>query len=107
MNPKYSVGEVVILQSQALPDYNGEYTVYKIITAGEVSVCRITGRRYSYTIKLGDYGYLLDSPKINKFCPEGVEAVWAEISLRKKHEPSQMSFQSLIQSINSPVKQES
>jgi hypothetical protein len=106
MNPKYSVGEVVILQSQALPDYNGEYTVYKILEKGEVAVCRITGRRHSHTAKFGNYGYLLDSPKVNKFSPEGVEAIWAEISLRKKHEPSQVSFQSLIQSINSPVKQE-
>ena len=107
MNPKYSEGEIVILNSKVLPEYNGEYTTSKILTKGEVTVCRITGRRHSHTGKLGNYGYLLDSPKVNKFCPEGVEAVWAEISLRKKHEPSHMSFQSLIQSINSPVKQES
>lgn len=36
-----------------------------------------------------------------------IEGMWAESALRKRHEPSQMSFQSLIQSMNIPVKQES
>lgn len=105
MNAKYSVGESVILKSTSRPECNGEYTVSKVLQKDEVTVCRITGRWHSHTGKLSNYGYLLDSPKLNNF--SGVEAVWAECALRKKHEPSQMSFQSLIESINSPVKEES
>ena len=105
MSSKYSEGENVILQSTSHPEYNGEYTVSKVLQKGGVTICRITGLRHSHTGKFSNYGYLLDSPKLNK--SSGVEAVWAETALRKKHEPSQMSFQSLIQSINSPVKQES
>lgn len=105
MNPKYSEAESVILKSTSHPEFNGEYTVSKVLQKDEVTVCRITGLRHSHTGKLSNYGYLLDCPKLNK--TSGVEAIWAESALRKKHEPSQMSFQSLIQSINSPVKQES
>jgi len=103
MNPKYSVGERVILQSVSHPEYNGEYTVSKIIGDGQVYNCRLSGRGLVSV----DFGYFLDTPlkdKLEDFC---VEVKWGESALRKRHEPSQMSFQSLIQSIKSPVKQES
>lgn len=105
MNPKYSVGERVILQSKSHPEYNGEYTIIKILKDLEVSTCRITQTAHACEGGPGDIAYLLDEPHLSK--SSGREIFWAEVALRKKHEPSQMSFQSLIQSINSPVKQES
>lgn len=105
MSPKYSVGELVILQSREYPEYNGEYYVNKILDKGEHSKCRITANVHYCIPTHGPNSYLLSEPHLNK--DTGLEVFWAECALRKKHEPSQMSFQSLIQSINSPVKQES
>lgn len=104
MNPKYSVGESVILQSKSMPEYNGEYTVYKILEQHQKFTCRLTGEILS-TYDEG-LGYLLCTPLKDKVEGFG-ETQWMESALRKRHEPSQMSFQSLIQAINSPVKQES
>lgn len=105
MNPKYSVGELVILQSRDYPEYNGEYYVDKILEKLEYSTCRLTGDVHYCAGTYGPISYLLSQPHLNKDI--GREVFWAELALRKRHEPSQMSFQSLIQSINSPVKQES
>ena len=108
MNPKYSVGESVILQSISHPEYNGEYTVEKVIKNGDTFVCRSTGALITRMNNPG-FGYILNEVVITGKNVFGfvVEAAWRESALRKCHEPSQMSFQSLIQSINSPVKQES
>lgn len=103
MNPKYSVGENIVLQSRSHPEYNGEYTVFKIVRDGQIYTSRLGGQSMISV----DFGYLLDTPLKDKQADFYVEVKWAESALRKKHEPSQMSFQSLIQSINSPVKQES
>lgn len=108
MNPKYSVGESVILQSISRPEYNGEYTVEKVLKNGDSYVCRETGLLITRTNKPG-FGYILNELVVTNINSLGmiVETGWKESALRKRHEPSQMSFQSLIQSINSPVKQES
>lgn len=106
MNPKYSVGELVLLQSRQYPEYGGEYYVDKILFKEERNTCRITGaRHFCNSDKYGPISYLLSEPHTSKDTER--EIFWAEVALRKKYEPSQMSFQSLIQSINSPVKQES
>ena len=44
MNPKYSVGELVILQSKENPDCNGECTVLQVLQKGSVYKCRNTSR---------------------------------------------------------------
>ena len=102
MSPKYSEGESVILQSTSHPEYNGEYVVSKIIADGQVYNCRLSGRGLVSV----DLGYLLDTPLKGKLEDFYAEVKWDESALRKKHEPSQMSFQSLIKNINNPVKQE-
>ena len=108
MNPKYSEGESVILQSINHPEYNGEYTVEKVLKNGDTYVCRSRGTLITRMDK-PSFGYILNEVVVTGTNAVGfvVEAAWQESALRKKHEPSQMSFQSLIQSINSPVKQES
>lgn len=105
MNPKYSVGELIILQSREYPEYNGEYYVDKILEKREPSRCRLTGDLHACVGTYGPISYLLSQPHLNK--DTGREVFWSEVALRKRHEPSKMSFQCLIQSINSPVKQES
>lgn len=102
MNPKYSVGEVIILQSRSLPEYNGEYVVQNIYKPGEKKMCQAGSNiaitdPYRFTYDLG-FSFEWRGAVISTF---------QEVALRKKHEPSQMSFQSLIQGINNPVKQES
>lgn len=97
MNPKYSEGEIVILNSPSYPQYNGEYPVVGISKSGQTyrgKVVEAGSKNWYY-----DLGF--NTPKYKEF------SLWNETCLRKKHEPSQMSFQFLIQSINSPVKQES
>lgn len=106
MNPKYSEGESVILQSISSPESNGEYTIRQVVKEGEMYKCRHSGQDL---INATDLGYILEEIITLSESQKGgnIEAMWAESALRKKHEPSQMSFQSLIESINSPVKQES
>ena len=96
MNPKYSLGEIVILNSPSYPQYNGEYTVVGISKSGEVYKGKI--------VQAGDKNWYYDlgfnTPKYKEF------SLWNEICLLKKHESSKMSFQSLIQSIQNSLKQE-
>jgi len=90
MNPKYSEGEVVIIQSKHYPQENGEAIV--IDMSFEEKPINAATREFMSE----SWVYTLEG-----------KGDWHESALRKRHEPSQMSFQYLIQSINSPVKQES
>lgn len=95
--PSYGVNEIVILDSKQYPEFNGEYAVIGISRNGELYKGEIVeaGKNAWYY----DLGF--NTPYYKEF------TLWNERCLRKKHEPSQMSFQSLIQSIISSVKQES
>lgn len=95
MNPKYSVGEVVVINCPILPDLHGtEHSITEI--------CEVTFSDHNNTVLLCyKLGFTFE------WCGVKDYPYWREESLWKKHEPSQMSFQSLIRSINSPVKQES
>jgi len=81
--PKFSVGEEVILCSKNCPEFNGEYTVVASFYGETFSR---QGKRY-----IG-WNYDLDSTHVN---------YWWETALRKKHKPSDMSFDSLMNSIKS------
>lgn len=82
MTPKFSVGEVVILQSKEAPQCNGECTVLEVECFG------------SWT------GYVTTTPP-----PEGRDkaALWCESALRKKHQPGDMSFTELMVNLSQPV----
>lgn len=104
MNPKYSVGEVVIRQAPQTnyPEANGEYKVEEVITQKQFTSL------HPLVQADGDYYYKLSGFRVLKSPSHtGYSYHSSEKFLRKKHEPSQMSFQSIIQNINSPVKQES
>lgn len=104
MKPKYSEGESVILQSPRFPEYNGEYTVNEVLTNQSLITCRLTNQLLRVETP-EDFSYMFSSPLADNL--HGREITFVQSSLRKKHESCQMSFQSIIQSINSPVKQES
>lgn len=90
--PLFEVGEEVILQSKAYPEYNGEAVVisYKVSTGGidRDGVKHVDGG-FSYRLTI-------DSPVPNR--------MWHELAIKKKHKPSEMSFDGLMSFLKSPVK---
>lgn len=99
MNAKFSVGEVIILQSKSLPQYNGEYTVEAILQKGELFSCRLTNTLLRQVD--GGNAYVLSMPLVSP--DTGHETFWAESALRKKQEPSKFSYTQLMQSLRSPI----
>lgn len=99
-HPLFSVGEKVLLQSKSRPDCNGEYIVEAIVGPGT----QYFDRRVNHTVLLeyenDKIGYLLNKSFdswIDKF-----EIKWSESALRKKHKPSQFTFDQLISEIKCP-----
>lgn len=103
-NPKFKVGEEVILQSHARPDLNGEYIVEAVVTEGDIVCCKIThntgriGQGYGYLYRLE--GLIVANSK-NDFFREGF---WLESALRKKHQKGDMSFENLMETLKFPEK---
>lgn len=89
--PRFSVGELAILQSVNQPDYDGEYTIKEIKYAENIKEVVTKEEITGYWYNLGFY-----SNKGNNF--------WFEKSLRKKQEPSEMSFMQLMGSLNTEEK---
>jgi len=91
MTPKFSVGEVVILQSVNLPECNGEYSVTEIWPPdGE--------RKNADKVTISTtYGYSLSCDEADS------KSAWAESALRKKHQPGEHSFTDLMASLKNPV----
>jgi hypothetical protein len=99
--PKFSIGEVVILQSRMMPHHNGEYTVDRIIVKDEVFRCRLTGKMLKSAKLRSGFAYHLSNKAPD---PElQTEVSWAETALRKKHIPGELSYSSLMQSLTTPV----
>jgi hypothetical protein len=98
MNPKFSVGEVVILQSVNRPDLNGEYSVLIVVNEKMAYECPITGKKI---INGGDcVGYVLDDGALDE---TDTCCQWKESALRKKHQPGEQSFTDLMASLKNPV----
>ena len=100
MKQLYEIGEKVALQSETLPEHNGEYYIEAIIEANEDFECRLTGQ-IIYTNE--GHAYILDTPLVDLIECDGVEALWLESSLRKIHEAGDMSYEELMNSLKSPV----
>lgn len=101
--PKFKVGEDVILQSTSSPELNGEYKVYMHIIKGDIFKCRLTGLTITDASGEG-VGYLLDEPFENTDHKYKIEAVWHERTLKKKHPPADESFDQMIRRLNNGVK---
>lgn len=90
MTPKFSVGEVCLLQSVDHPELNGDVTVLKIVNNGE-EYTSPDGQLH----RLGAEGfaYVLDRDAANG------NPFWNESALRKKHDPSDYGFYELMENI--------
>lgn len=100
MQPKFKVGEVIILQSKAFPEFNGEYVVALIRENGQKYFDRVTGEFSECEFTLGHFGYVLEDCQLK---PNRKEHMWAESALRKKHQPCEMSFHSLMDWMKQPT----
>lgn len=99
--PLFEIGEEVILQSKTFPEYNAEYVVEEVIEKDQPVRCRLTGDRiYSSD----GYSYRFSIPLLHKHYTDGTECLMDESALRKKHKPSELSFQELVSSLNTPIK---
>lgn len=103
MRPKFEVGEVVLLRSKSRPHLNGDdYKVHAILAPNQGHISRLV--KNTVIICDGDgWGYILDDssgPVIDD--TDGDEMCWSESVLRKKHQPGEMSFDSLMASLSSP-----
>lgn len=102
LQPKFSVGEEVILQSPHEPKYNGEYIVEQVIPPLEKHICRLTGAITLNTTGQNRYilNFIFDLEDM-----KGREAWVLETSLRKKHKPSEFKdFTSLMNNLKLPQK---
>ena len=79
MRPKFTVGEIVLIQSVVRPDYDGESTVVSVID-----------NRH----EAGGWCYEMSTVPSPILC--------LEVSLRKKHTPGEMTFDNLMASLSSP-----
>ncbi len=97
--PKFSVGEEIILVSKNWGQFNGEYTILKIIPpktsyiGHNGALCRNGSSNIAYLIN-------------HVFTNEGGrEICWNESSLRKKHKSSEFKdFTSLMNNLKLPQK---
>jgi len=90
--PKFKEGEVVIVQSDTRPEFNGEAVVFLVVPRLQKIVCRHTGN----LICRESDGYAYQLEGIVPVRANGLEAVFKESSLRKKHEPAGVSFQEMM-----------
>jgi len=86
MNPKFSVDEVVILQSVECPEFNGDHSVTEIRVG--------TFKEQSSELSVEGIGYRLGGTG---------DEWWCESALRKKHQPGEQSFTDLMASLKNPV----
>lgn len=101
--PKFSVGEVVILQSKSRPKMNGEYTVCCILRKGDSGIDIHTG--VSFQNSHDDLGYILDDRSMVEDVGGGclLSISWHESALRKKHQPGTESFSEIMQRLGGHV----
>lgn len=98
MSPRFSAGEVVILQSVNYPQYSGEYEILKVLFYNDEFPDRLD--ETTTIICEGDIAYVFTKPLAS--CTQRGECIWAEQSLRKKHQPGEISFRSLMDTLKSP-----
>lgn len=91
MNPKFSIGEAVIIDCKALPEFDGtEHTITDIslVTFSDHNNTELLCYKLGFTYEWqGDKEY----------------PYWAEWSLKKKHEGSDFSFTQLMAHMNTKI----
>jgi len=105
----FQQGEEVIIQSKHYPEYNNrEDVVRQVIDTGITDFPALWREPITGTlVRLNTrYAYLLQHNK-ERLSNNGdnlIVASWGERSLRKKHKPSDSSFQNMIESLKRPQK---
>lgn len=100
MNPKFSEGELVILQSPRFPEHNGEYTVSKVWSNPDQTFnCRMTGTLLRVNL-IESFSYHFEEPLGDH---KGREICFTESSLKKKQEPGEMDYKELMQTLKNSV----
>lgn len=90
----YKVGEEVILQSVSFPELSGECIVLEVKP-------NPTGQYYDVDgISTGSYF----SYKLTIERPDPQVPWWTEVVIKKKHKPSDQSFDRLMSSLKEPQK---
>lgn len=88
--PYFSVGEEVILVSRDFPEYNGEYTIRKILSKGDKTLhCRVSNTLKSYYTSRVGYQMEEILSRKSDTCNDDIEIVWDQSALRKKHKPAE------------------
>jgi len=83
---KYSINETVIVQSKDQPQYNGQ----------QFTICYMQHKPLqAHSGKVVPVSYMLS----------GCELLLAESALRKAHKKACMSYQEMLDSLNTPIKQ--
>ena len=101
MNPYFSVGEEVILQSKDEPQLNGEYVVEAVFDEGETASTS-PGKTW---VNVNGYGYFLEGEYHTHPDSDCPRVLWTESALRKKHKPSTDSFTEMMSNIDELVTQ--
>lgn len=96
MNPKFEVGEVVLLRSKSHPEADCESTILDIKEPLTAHPCEAGS---GVVFRGPNYSYKLQVSVVHN---GGLTSFWDETSLRKKHTPGEMSFTSLMASLSSP-----
>jgi hypothetical protein len=99
MNPKYSEGEIVILQSANFPEYSGEYEIFKVLFYNDEFPDRLD--KTTTLVCDGPVAYVFTEPLADK--STSTECIWAEHSLRKRQQPGQMGYKELMTSLKNSV----
>ncbi|MNW01211.1 hypothetical protein D3C71_1968160 [compost metagenome] len=92
MNPKFKIGETIIIACKILPEFDG--TEHVITDIAEVTFPNHNNRKLlCYTL---DFTYEWQGVKDYKY--------WVEGCLRKKQQPSEFSFTQLMDNLKLPQK---
>ena len=92
----YKVGEEVILKSLDHPEFNGDYIVQAVHQSGD-TIPNVRG--CLAVLCPSGFSYYLG---FNHYADEYTH--WGQLSLRKKHKPSDQSFDQIMSSFKQPQK---
>lgn len=96
MNAKFSEGEVVIAEFKNYPENNGGYTIIEVLTAEQFST------EFKDFLSIQSMYYRLQGLKIVGPNRGAICDAAGERALRKKHTPSEFSFNNLMDNLKLP-----
>lgn len=104
MQQLFSLGESVIRQAQNYPEGNGEYTITSIITKQEYEELYPSPFGWAHLEEIY-YGLEGFSVEVGKHAPPLICHHTAQGNLRKRHEKGEYSFNQLMNTLKSPLKE--